>query len=206
VARSTPETEAWIGLWHVLTRGVIPTNGLSFHSPGGKSLESPRFFVPAPPTLVFDHRVGDELPAFDFAGAKVVVLTGVAVTDATRQAALEHARRGNTILSLPNLVPADIAGPWFARGAAAPIEVPVGQGRWIVTPDFLQPAVRQALAPHLPPEDEMRWRFGSHEVVFRRVDDNAVQVWLDGQPAGPRPAASTRVPRNAKRTLMREGK
>jgi hypothetical protein len=44
-----------------------------------------------------------------------------------------------------------------------------GQGRWLLTADFLSPAVRQAVAPALPAEDVIRYRFGDQEVTLRPV-------------------------------------
>ncbi len=64
--KSTPEMEAWFDIWHLLSHGNIPREGLSFHSHAVKYKLASRFFVPSSATLVFDHRIGDEHPDFDF--------------------------------------------------------------------------------------------------------------------------------------------
>lgn len=186
VAKSTEQTRAWISIWHLLSRETIPLEGLSFHARGVKYQQGPRFFVPSPATLVFDHRVGDELPGFDFRGAKVVFLTGIAATPATLETAYNHALNGNTVISLPHLLPQPVQLRWDRHAdKSQPLQIDVGRGQWIITDNFLHQTVRSAVQPVLPAEDEMVYRFGEHRLVFRNVDNDRVMVELNGKVVSP---------------------
>ena len=169
VVQSTPETEAWFSIWHQLTLGTIPQGGLSFHSKAAKRL-GPRFFCPAPPTLVFDHLVGNEHPDFDFRGAELLFLTGVKITPETFAAVARHLEEtGAKAVLLKSLAPAG-----FEPNA-----------NWLVVDSFDDPAVAEWLQPVLPEEDEMQFLFGDHEVVFKEINRDRIQVFLDGKAVSP---------------------
>jgi len=48
-------------------------------------------------------------------------------------------------------------------------ETPVGAGAWLVCDDFRAPALRERLLPLLGRPDELRYLFGSTEVIFRQA-------------------------------------
>jgi hypothetical protein len=180
IEKSTPETEAWFGIWHRLSHGVIPREGLSFHSRAVKYKQGPRFFVPAPPVLVFDHRVADALPGFDFRGAKIILLTGIGVGKTTLDLMQRRAREnGAVIATLHHLAP-DAMKKQFLESGQAELEIADGAGKWILCRDFLGEKVAAALAPHLGPPDEMQYQFGGHNLIIKNVDNDRVEIWLDG--------------------------
>ncbi|RRJ94959.1 hypothetical protein Ga0100231_012120 [Opitutaceae bacterium TAV4] len=206
IVHSTPDTEAWFGIWHRLSHGVIPKEGLSYHINSVKNSQMPRFFVPAPPTLVFDHRVGDEHPDFDFKGAKILFLTGTdLITDATHALVRKRVRSGLTVATLPHLAPPDVRKKFeqVSVSGKSEYEVRDGSGRWIVARDFLGPQVAAALKPLLSPPNELQHDFGKHKLVIREVDTDRVGVWLDGQRRYTPPAQpSKRAVRNAKGDMI----
>jgi len=170
IESSTPETEAWFSIWHQLTLGTIPKTGLSFHSRGAAGKLGPRFFCPAPPTLVFDHRVGNEHPEFDFRGAELLFLTGTEMTRETLITVNRYLQKtGAKAVLLKSLVP-DGFKP---------------NSRWLIVDSFDDPAVQKWLKPFLSPEDEMQFLFGDYEVVFKKVDRDRIRVFLDGKPVSP---------------------
>jgi len=183
---SSPETRAWFQIWNTLSHGIIPSTGLSFQCRDVKGKLPPRFFVPTPPVLVFDHRVGDEHPDFDFRGAKLIYLTGVEATPATLAAIEKAVRAGAVCISLPHLAPERV------RGAGHFVKE--GRGRWIVTERFDDPALRKEVAPFLSPEDEMQYLFGEHQLVFRKITDDQITVLLDGKVVHQPPAEAVSRP------------
>ena len=162
--RTTPETAAWFGLWHLLTHGRVRAEGLSYH---GKSYRGMKhdFFCPLRGVVVYDHLAGAE----QLEDVKLVFLTGVEVSRPTLAAVRDFVRRGGLCVALPHLAPAGKAGE-FAEGA----------GRWLLAEDFRTDAVREAVAPHLGPPDEIRYRFGERTLTVRRrgEDGNAVRIHL----------------------------
>jgi hypothetical protein len=180
IEKSTPVTEAWFGIWHRLTHGVVPLAGLSFHCRDVKYKQVSRFFVPAPPTLVFDERIGDEHPDFDFRGAKMTFLTGIKVSDRTLGLLRRRVREGMIVAAMAHLAPPEIREQ-FEKSGQRELAVDDGKGRWIVCREFLGPVVGGALQPFLGPADEMQFQFGDHELVIRNVDNDRVSIWLDGK-------------------------
>lgn len=57
-----------------------------------------------------------------------------------------------------------------------------GRGKVVLTDDFGLGQVYQEIAGLIGRPDEVRYRFGSHEVVLRRVTDNEVTAQLTRQP------------------------
>ena len=179
VVKSSPASEAWFGLWHRLSHGVIPATTVSYHSRHIKYKRGPQFFVPAPPTLVFDHQIGDTHPDFDFRGAQIIFGTGIELTPATLALLERQVEAGLTVVSLPHLAPPALRERFAAAGEQE-LEIAVGRGRWLIARDFLGPQVLAALQPHLGPSDELQHQFGEHFVQVRRVDDDRVEIYVDG--------------------------
>ena len=176
---STPTTEAWFEIWHLLSLGTIPNTGLSFNSHHTANL-GPTFFCPMPEVLVFDHRIADQIPDFDFRGAEVIFLTGITVTDSTLALIEKRVKEGVTCIALPHLVPEHIERI-FPRAASKPVFVDSGKGRWIVTEDFAAKHVANAVREYLPKENEMRYIFGSRSLILKRDGSNdRTKVLLDG--------------------------
>ncbi len=188
--QSEPEMEAWFDIWHLLSHGVIPREGISFHSDAVKYKQASRFFVPTPATLVFDHRIGDEKPDFDFRGAKVVFVTGIEITEATRELLLQHAQKGNTIISLKHLGP-DVDTEREVSSEDLTV-YNLGEGSWITVDSFDHDSVRERVSPYLSKQNEMNYRFNGHEVVFRKIDRDQIQAFLNGTPVSEVVAPSRR--------------
>lgn len=158
---STPTTEAWLGIWHLLTRGVIPVDGLSWHTAVAYPGRPQQVFCPLDGVVVYDDRVGAER----LEGVELIFLTGLGVSAPTRDAVAECVRAGAICIALPHLLPEDVRAETGDDGTLAD-----GAGRWIAAPTFLAPHVRKAVTPFLPPFDTIRYRFGDTEVRFQMVD------------------------------------
>lgn len=185
IEQSSPRTEAWFSIWHQLTLGDIPDRGgLLLNGIYAKQF-GPRFFCPAPPTLVFDHRVGNEHPNFDFRGAELLFLTGVEITPATFAAVERHLQKtGARAVILKSLLPAGYKP----------------NKSWLVVDSFEDPRVAKWVEPILPPEDEMQFLFGEHEVVFKKINRDRIQVFLNGN------AVSPIIQSNSQTSLSADGK
>ncbi|MCF7863241.1 MAG: hypothetical protein K9L89_00445 [Kiritimatiellales bacterium] len=170
IEQSTLETEAWFSIWNQLSLGTIPEAGLSFHCKGVSGEKGPRFFCPSPPVLVFDHRVGDEIPDFDFRGAEVLFLTGVQISPKTLSAVQSYVERtGATAVMLKSLAPDGFKS----------------STRFFTVDSFKDPRVHDVLKPLLPPADEMQFLFGKYQIIFKEIDRDRIQVFLDGKPVSP---------------------
>ena len=180
--QSTPETKAWFKIWNILTKGTIPDTGISFHSNYIKPQQivegmqwGPRFFCPIPPVLVFDHRIGDERPEFDFKGAEVLFLTGVNITPATRHLVKSYVKSGKTCISLPQLAPYSIRKQYDVDLGGSQVILD-GTGKWLLTPDFGDSAVMKLVEEYLPADDEMQYIFNGKEVVLKMMDNNPDKI------------------------------
>jgi hypothetical protein len=153
---SSPATEAWMHIWHLLSRGVVPRDSLYrlWNVPD-------HFFCPLDGVVVYDQYVGiDRLR-----DAEVIFLTGVGVSRETLLAISECVRQGATCVSWPALAPEIVQRQCNERGLYEE-----GAGHWLLTEDFLSPTVREMVASVIPSEDIIRYRFGLEEVVFRPVE------------------------------------
>jgi hypothetical protein len=184
--QSTNATKAWFKIWNLLSNGTIPEIGLNFHAPGieaavraggvGKDNKwGSRFFCPTPPVLVFDHRIGDEQPEFDFRGANVIFLTGVYVTSATQQLLQKQVSSGKICISLPELAPDEVKSKYDLKSGKAQA-ISSGSGKWILTSDFSDAMVKQALKPYLPPKDEMQYIFKDKSIVFKKIGKDTDKI------------------------------
>jgi hypothetical protein len=94
----------------------------------------------------------------------VIFLTGVGVSRETETAIAECVRRGALCVAWRSLAPETVRRQCDEQGIRAD-----GKGRWLVTEDFLSPAVRQMVAHVIPADNVIRYRFGQEEVVIRQV-------------------------------------
>jgi hypothetical protein len=166
----------------MLTKGTIPDTGISFHSSYIKPQNidegmqwGPRFFCPIPPVLVFDHRIGDERPGFDFRGAEILFLTGVNVTPSTRNLIKSYVREGKICISLPHLAPYSIRTRYNVDLGGSQ-EISDGTGKWVLTPDFGDRMVIKIVEEYLPADDEMQYIFNGNEVVLKMMDNNLDKI------------------------------
>ena len=168
---SNPTTEAWLRLWHLLSRGVISEHSLSWHN--AQQQKAPyQVFCPLDGVVVFDHHVGAER----LQGVEVIFLTGLGITDAALAAVETRVSEGATCVSLPHLLPRRVAEQ---TGESGTLED--GAGLWVATPDFLAEHVRKHIEHVLPDEDSLRYRFGAQTVTFRPIDGdpNRLSVGLE---------------------------
>jgi hypothetical protein len=167
--QSTATTEAWLAIWHLLTRGVVPQDRLYR---GGEPYHSTPYqvFCPLDGVVVYDHHVSYPL----LRHAEVIFLTGVGISPETQQAVARCVRRGALCVALPPLAPETVQRQADAQGVCVD-----GRGRWLLTSDFLSPTVRQAVAPVLPAADLIRYRFGDQEVTLRPVDGDPNRLAVD---------------------------
>ena len=73
---------------------------------------------------------------------------------------------------------------------------------WLVVDSFDDPAVAKWLKPVLPLEDEMEFLFGEHQVVFKKVNRDRIQVFLDGKEVSPVIESDNRTSRTEAGTEM----
>ncbi len=186
---STPDTRAWFELWNLLTHGATGTDGLSYFKPylaafgyerpteAGRiqslhsrpiQAASHRFFVPLNNVVVFDHLVGyDRLKDIP-----LLFLVGADVSGETVAAVRRRVEEGGTAVVWKGL--AERLG--FDEYAGGVEEETQGQGRFIVTDTFNANALYQRIWMHMGHPDEIRYRFGEHTVVLKRLTDNEVAV------------------------------
>lgn len=164
---SDSTTEAWLRIWHLLSRGVIPATTLSWNANYGTHDDPFRFFCPLDGVIVYDHRV--TLPHIQ--SAEVLFLTGIGISQETLQAVETRVQEGAVCIALPHLAPEGVR-----RAAGDNGELALGSGRWVTTTDFLAPHVRRAVRPVLPRYDTIRYRFGEHEVSFRMAGHDPARI------------------------------
>jgi hypothetical protein len=160
--RSTDTTEAWLRLWHVLSRGTIPGDSLSWHGGSNRGRDY-QLFCPLEGVVVYDHHA--RKPLFD--KAELICLTGLGISEPTLRDVAECVEEGATCVALAHLAPDEVRE---ASGGAGIVEV--GGGRWVVVQDFLDPLAVEAIVPVLPAGKAIRYRFGDVMVRFEPVDDD----------------------------------
>ncbi len=186
---STPDTEAWFGIWNLLTFGKTGRDGLSFFkawcAPYGYQrpvqegvpqsyLTRPlaadlhRFFVPLNGVVVYDHLAGYDL----LKGIPLLFLTGTDVSAETMSAIRRCVSEGAVCVAWGPLA----RRYGFADWTSGVKMMPEGKGRFVLTDDFGLGAVYHEVAGLIGRPDEIRYRFGGHEVVLRRVTDNEITV------------------------------
>jgi len=160
---SNETTEAWLKIWHLLSRGVISEHSLSWHNTKLRLARPYQFFCPLDGVVVFDHLVGKE----HLQGVEVIFLTGLGGSDETLAAIEECVAEGATCVGLPHLMPGRVP-----EGG----ELREGKGLWVSTSDFLAPRVAERVKHVIPEGDVIRYRFGDQTVTFRPIDGDMNNV------------------------------
>ena len=191
---SDADTEGWFALWNLLTGGHTGRDGLTFFKdwtalygyerpvrPGVTEsyLSRPvqadvhRFFVPLTGVVVYDDMVKyDRL-----AGVPLIVLTGKRVSDESMAAIRRRVAEGATCLAWAPLA----RKRGFPEVGPGVTVKPDGAGKWVFTDDFGYSGIFQQIWQWVGHPDEIRYTFGEHTVVLRRVTDNEVGVEVDGK-------------------------
>ena len=182
---SDATTEAWLKIWDLLTHGFTGSDGITYekrriamqlkptntdYSPVPENVAIHPFFTPLNNVVVYDHLVGESL----LGTARLIFLTGISVSSDTLQAIAERVREGAVCVALRSL-----AGTLFPEKSAGGTTTTLsGQGKWVITDDFGDPAVRAQIEPFLGNPQEIRYRFGKHELRLRAVegDLNCIRV------------------------------
>lgn len=162
-------TEGWLRIWHLLTRGVIGADSLSWHADGYKGRPY-QVFCPMDGVVVYDHTVSEEL----LKGVEVIFLTGLGVSANTLAGIQRRVSAGATCIGLPHLLPEHVVSATGRNGAWRE-----GAGTWVATEDFLGPHVRKQVQSVLPAYDAIRYRFGDTTVTFRPVDGDPNRLSVD---------------------------
>lgn len=212
--RTTPDTDAWFGIWNLLTHQTTGRDGLTFfkqsawqafagrsgdlnvsmHSWLARPAQSGRhrFFVPLPGAVVFDDKVTYE----HLKGIPLLFLTGVQVSDETRDAILRCVDEGATcVVWGPLAVKSGIDPLWKSGVSLVKKEIPdyadslikMGLtidcvniaptgGRLFVTDDFEHPDLRAHLNGMLGSPNEIRYRFTQGEVTLKKKTPDEVEV------------------------------
>jgi hypothetical protein len=172
-----PKHEALCDLWNLLTHGVIPKEGFTYHNKpfsdqhaqmAQKIAADPdnypfddyhSGFCPLNGVVVFDHKVSLKL----LQGVPLIICTGEMISTETQQAIEVCVKNGAKCLTLPHLL------KQFATDTPPdePRRVSAGKGVYLVAKDFTSAAVKEFIAPHLGPSDEVRYTFGKHTVHLK---------------------------------------
>ncbi len=169
--------EALCDLWNILTHGVIPKEGFTYHNKpfsdhhaqmAAKINADPdnypfddyhSGFCPLNGVVVFDHKVGLKM----LQNVPLIICTGEMVSPETQQAIDACVKSGAKCLTLPHLL------KQFATDTPPdePRRVSTGKGVYLVAKDFTSSAVKEFITPHLGPADEVRYTFGKHTVHLK---------------------------------------
>ncbi|MHC4443508.1 MAG: hypothetical protein ACYTA5_12990 [Planctomycetota bacterium] len=163
--KTNETTDAWLKIWHLLTRGVVPVEGMSWWT--GYYKLPYQVFCPMEGVVVFDHTVGLK----HLKGVEVIFLTGLGVSSVTLKAVERCVANGATCVALPHLVPKRINKITGSDG-----KLTEGKGSWVVTKDFLAEHVRQNVRHVLPKKDIIRYRFGKSVVEIEPVDGDMNRI------------------------------
>lgn len=161
------QTRYWIKIWNVISHGLIPPIALNGNipMPGFRY----RFFIPANNVAVYDETASD--PKL-YSNAKLVFLTGKKISPECLATLTKLVEKGLTVVTPTHLAPKSVL-----YAAAIPYaERKMGRGRWIITDDVMNPAVKRLIQPYLGQADEMRYVFGKTEVVFEAPKDDSSSV------------------------------
>ncbi len=190
------DTQAWLRLWNVLTHGIMGDDGLAwFKGSVPHPTNDPRyhtdvtpsyltddvalehtFFVPLNGVVVYDHLAGydllKEIPLLFLTGKQVSVETLAAIELSLEQGAVCVAW-----------------GPLAQKSGLADWEGGTriesrGKGTLVVTDNFASPEAVQIYEPYLGSPDEIRYRFGEYEVIFRKVTENSIDVVINSLQEG----------------------
>lgn len=186
---STPDTEAWLGIWDLLTFGKTGRDGLSYFkkwvAPHGYQrgpqegvaqsyltrpllADAHRFFVPLNGVVVYDHTVGYDL----LKGIPLLFLTGMEVSDGTMDAIRRCVKEGAVCVAWGPLARKHGLAEWKSGMSV----IKEGSGKFVLTDDFDTGEVSKEVGPLLGHPDEIRYQFGDSTVILRKVTDNEVKV------------------------------
>ncbi|NOU96833.1 hypothetical protein GC093_26955 [Paenibacillus sp. LMG 31456] len=171
-------------IWHLLSRGTIPAHGSCMHIPGynfprhelKREIPLERFpltngyvckdgdrihplFYPVNNVLVYDEQVSAE----QLGQPQLIVVGGSALSSDTLAAVIQRAKDGSVVVIADWLLPASLPKEWTSSGKS-------GLGQWIVTHDFLDDRVREAVEPFLGKDSCWMQRFGTTEVRMSPKD------------------------------------
>jgi hypothetical protein len=127
-----------------------------------------RFFMPVNGAVVYDHLASYDL----LKGIPLLFLTGKEVSRDTMAAIHKCVQEGAVCVAWGPL--AKKHGFHFKKSQVQVI--PEGKGRFVLTDDFQYASVYGQVAGLLGRPDEIRYQFGNHTLVLRRVTDNDVNV------------------------------
>lgn len=166
--KSNATTEAWLQLWHLLSRGKISQHSISWHNRDVRPTPY-QIFYPLDGVVVFDHHV--RMPHLK--DVELIFLTGIGVTQPTLNDVIEKVKQGATCVALPHLAPPEVRSRTGNNGT-----ITEGKGRWIVTESFLGLTGSPHLEPFLPSDNHIRYRFGDTEVKFTPAgaNNNKIEV------------------------------
>lgn len=169
--KSTPVTEAWFQIWHLLSNGMIDYHGLSWHN-RDVSKKSYQLLFPLDGVVVFDETVGME----HLKDVELIFLTGLSISEATLNDVEECVRQGAVCVALTHLAPAEIRRQTGNNGVLVD-----GRGKWVVSESFLDPngIVKTQVEPFLPKGNYIRYRFGNTEVKFSPSGGNQNKIIVD---------------------------
>ena len=194
--KSDADTEAWLGIWNLLTFGRTGRDGLTFFKawvgPSGYQravepgfwpsyLTRPaqsglhHFFAPLRGTVVYDHTVGRE----QLEGVPLLFLTGVGVTGETMEAIRGCVEAGAVCVAWGPLARRH-GFPEWAGGVQV---VPSGAGRFVLTDDFGKMQVYDQIKTLIGRPDEIRYRFRQGEVSLRPTSADGIEAEVTLRPA-----------------------
>ncbi len=164
--KSTEETEAWLGIWNLLSNGNISSHSLCWNN--NQVYATPyQVFFPLDGVVVFDENVtGKHLK-----NVELIFLTGIGISETTLNAVESLVKEGTICVSLPNLIPSRVKTQTGDNGILND-----GKGKWIISKSFLTDEVKENIKPFLPQENYIRYQFGNKEIQFRPIGNNPDKV------------------------------
>ncbi len=186
--KSDPNTEAWLGLWNVLTHGVTGSDGLTYfkgtkcvsvgNRPYGGSLvlsenSAPddcarhTFFVPLKGVVCFDHLVDYD----KIKDIPVLYLTGLKISEQTMKAVKKCVHDGTTCfiwgpLAKQNGFDWDQGVKYFSDG----------KGRFIAVDDFQSREIFDDIKNLIGSYNQISYRFNDSRLIINKIDQNRISV------------------------------
>ena len=181
-------------IWHLLSRGAIPSHGSCMHIPG---FDFPRhvlkkekaveqfpleqgfnfegnvpmhpLFYPANNVLVMDEFASDK----KMGNPKLILVGGSSVSNATLSAVIKRAEQGAIVVVGSWLIPDDL--PENLKESRRT----VSGGKWVVTDNFLSGKVLEAVNSYIGDGSCWRQRFGSVEVRMTPKDSRGFSLHFE---------------------------
>ncbi|QGQ94459.1 hypothetical protein EHS13_05850 [Paenibacillus psychroresistens] len=156
--KSTDVNTHWLKIWHLLSHGTIPENGLSWNH--ASYSETPHAsFAPMNGVVVFDHKV----QRIHLETLRLVFLSGIGISSETISDLALFVDEGLIVLTPPELAP-EFVGSLYNGGTKV---IRSGRGKWILTDQVLSTEVREEVNSFLGKPDEISYRFGEEHIVFK---------------------------------------